>query len=118
MQIETGARKKEELKGKGWGQSSSIVTNHTAVILPAGTKLKPIRRKVRYGICRENCKAALYTALADENWDNVLAAPDVQRAVCILEETIHGHMDRCMYAGQSCFCVVTQSAVDDHFLSQ
>ena len=45
----TDARKKEELKGKGWGQSSSIVTDHTAVILPAGTKLKPIRCKVQIG---------------------------------------------------------------------
>ena len=26
----------------------------------------------------------------------MLAAPDVQQAVCVLEEKIHGHMDRCM----------------------
>ena len=74
----------------------SIKTDHTAVILPAGTKLKPIRCKVQIRDCRENRKATLYTALAEENWDNVLAAPDVQQAVCVLEEKIRGHMDRCM----------------------
>ena len=71
----------------------SIKTDHTAVILPAGTKLKPIRCKVQIWDCRENCKATLHTVLAEENWDNVLA---VQQAVCVLEEKIHGHMDRCM----------------------
>ena len=52
--------------------------------------------KVQVRDCRENRKAALYTALVKENWDNVLASPDVQQAVCVLEEKIHGHMDRCM----------------------
>ena len=37
----------------------SIKTDHTAVIHPAGTKLKPIRRKVQIRNCRENRKAAL-----------------------------------------------------------
>ncbi|CAH3015686.1 unnamed protein product [Porites evermanni] len=73
-----------------------IKTDHTAVILLAGTKLKPICCKVLIWDCRENRKAVLYTALAEENWDNVLAAPDVQQAVCVLEEKIHGLMDRCM----------------------
>ena len=58
-----------------------IKTDHTAVILPAGTKLKPICCKVQIWDCRENHKAALYTALVEENWDNMLAAPDVQQAV-------------------------------------
>ena len=73
-----------------------IKTDHTAVILPPGTKLKPIRCKVQIRDCRENHKATLYTSLAEENWDNVLTAPDVQQAVCVLEEKIHGHIDRCM----------------------
>ena len=38
-----------------------------------------------------NCNVG---SLAEENWDNVLAAPDVQQAVCVLEEKIRGHMDR------------------------
>ena len=57
----------------------SIKTDHTAVILPGGTKLKLIRCKVQIRDCRENRKAALYTALAEENWDNVLAASDVNK---------------------------------------
>ena len=72
----------------------SIKTDHTAVILPPGTKLKPIHCEVQIRDCRENHK--LYTALAEESCDNVLAAPDVQQVVCVLEEKIHGHMDRCM----------------------
>lgn len=74
----------------------SIKTDHTAVILLAGTKLKPICCKVQIRDCRENRKATLYTALAEENLDNVLAAPDIQQAFCVLEEKIHGLMDRCM----------------------
>ena len=74
----------------------STKTDHTAVILPAGTKLKPISSKVQIQDCRENRKAMLYTALAEENWDNVLAAPDVQQAVYEFKENIHSHMDRCM----------------------
>ncbi|CAH3180680.1 unnamed protein product, partial [Porites lobata] len=55
---------------------SWLKTDHTAVILLAGTKLKPICCKVLIWDCRENRKAVLCTALA-ENWDNVLAAPYV-----------------------------------------
>ena len=69
----------------------SIKTDHTAVILVAGTKLKPICSKVLIWDCRENRKAVLYTALAEENWDNVLTAPYVQQVVCLLEGKIHGH---------------------------
>ena len=70
------------------------IVDHTGVILPNGTKLKPICCKIQILDCRENRKAALYTALAEENWDNVLAAPDVQQAICVLEEKTHVHMDR------------------------
>lgn len=71
----------------------SIKTDHTAVILLAGTKLKPICCKVLIWDCRENRKAVLYTALAEENWDNVLDAPYVQQVVCLLEGKIHGHVE-------------------------
>ena len=72
----------------------SIKTDHTAVILLGGTKLKPICYKVLIWDCRENRKALLYTALAEENWDNVLAAPYVQQVVCLLEGKIHGHLGK------------------------
>ena len=82
----------------------SIKTDHTAVILPAGAKLKFIRCKVQIRDCRENRKATLHTALAEENWDSVLADPDVQQ-----DSRSYGQM----YAGQKCIYVVTRSAVDD-----
>ena len=91
----------------------SIKTDHTTVILPPGTRLKPIHCKVQIRDCRENCKATLYTALAEENWDNVLAAPDVQQAVCVLEEKIHCHMDRCILVRTVSFYVITPSTMDD-----
>ena len=34
--------------------------------------------------------------LTEENWENVITAPDVQQVVCVLEEKIYGHVDRCM----------------------
>ena len=71
-------------------------TDHTAVVFPAGTKLKPICCKVQIQHCRENHKAALYNEMVEENWDEVLAAPGVQQAVCVLEEKIHGNTNRCM----------------------
>ena len=85
----------------------SIKTDHTAVILPASTKLKPICWKVQIQDCIENRKAILHSALVEENWNNVLAAPDVQQALCLVEEKIHGHMDKQVYAGQNCIYIVT-----------
>ena len=46
----------------------SIKTYHTAVILPAGTKLKPIRHNVRIRDCRRHRKEGLYLKLVSENW--------------------------------------------------
>ena len=46
----------------------SIKTDHTAVILPAGTKLKPIRHNVRIRDCRRHRKEGLYLKLVSENW--------------------------------------------------
>ena len=45
----------------------SIKTDHTAVILPAGTKLKPIRQNVRIRDCRKHCKEGLYLKLVSKN---------------------------------------------------
>ena len=78
-----------------------IKTDRTAVILLAGTKLKPICCKVLIWDCRENRKAVLYTALAEENWDNVLDAPYVQQVVCLLEGKIHGHVEGSRKIGES-----------------
>ena len=74
----------------------SIKTDHTAVILPAGTKLKPIRQNVRIRDCRKHRKEGLYLKLVSENWDSVLNLNDVEEAVNNLEAKINHHMDECM----------------------
>ena len=84
------------LFGKCAPFSISIKTDHTAVILPAGSKLKPVRQKVCIWDCRKHQKEALYLELAGETWDSVLEANDVEEAVINLETLIHRHMDRCM----------------------
>ena len=85
-----------DLFGKCAPFSISIKTDHTAVILPAGSKLKPVRQKVRIRDCRKHRKGALYLELAGETWDSVLETNDVEEAVNNLETLIHSHMDRCM----------------------
>ena len=73
-------------------------TDHTAVILPVGTKLKPIRQSVRIRDCRRHLKLkeGLYLKLVSENWDSVLNLNDVEEAVNNLEAKIKYHMDECM----------------------
>ena len=66
----------------------SIKTDHAAVILPAGTKLKPIRQNVRIRDCRRHGKEGLYLKLVSENWDSVLNLNDVGEAVNNLEAKI------------------------------
>ena len=85
-----------DLFGKCVPYNISIKTDHTAVILPAGTKLKPVRTNVRIRDCRKHRKNHLYRALADESWDDILNSSDVNLAVYNLERTIQMHMDRCM----------------------
>ena len=54
-----------------------IKADHTGVILPAGTKLRPIRRKVKVRDCRKHRKEDLYDlyiVLAGKDWDDVLEA--------------------------------------------
>ncbi|CAB3991556.1 Hypothetical predicted protein [Paramuricea clavata] len=85
-----------DLFGESFPFQTSIKTDHIAVVLPAGTKLKPIRRKVQIRDCRKHRKAALYNSMATETWDNVIDSSDVQQAVLFLECKILSHMDNCM----------------------
>ena len=57
----------------------SIKTDHTAVILPAGTKLKPIRQNIRIRDCRRHHKEGLPKTSKCQNWDNVLNLMSVCR---------------------------------------
>ena len=69
-----------DLFGKCAPFSISIKTDHTAVILPAGSKLKPVRQKVRIRDCRKHRKEALYLELAGETWDSVLETNHYQKS--------------------------------------
>ena len=56
-----------DMFGKCIPYNISIKTDHMAVILPAGIKLKPSRTKVHIRDCRKHWKNYLYQALADES---------------------------------------------------
>ena len=74
----------------------SIKTDHTAVISPVGSKLNPVRQKIRIRDRRKHRKESLYLELAGETWDCVLGTNDLDEAVNNLETLIHRHMDKCM----------------------
>lgn len=73
-----------------------IKTDDKGVILPAGIKLPPIRRKVQFHDQRENRKMDLYLALARQNWAEVLESTDVEHAVHELEKIIYSNLSECM----------------------
>ncbi len=73
-----------------------IKTDHLGVILPAGLKLKPIRRKVLVRDRREHRKQAFYRALENENWDQVMCNDNPDHVVERLEAIILGHLNYCV----------------------
>ena len=85
-----------DLFGKCFPINMLTKTDHKGVILPAGIKLPPIRRKVQFRDQRENHKMDLYLALARENWTEVLESTDVDHAVKELEKIIHSNLNECM----------------------
>ena len=85
-----------DLFGKCAPFSIPIKTDHTAVFLPAGSKLKPVRQKIRIRDCRKHRKEALYLELVGATWDSVLGTNDPDEAVNNSETLIHRHMDKCM----------------------
>lgn len=70
--------------------------DHTVVILPAGSKLKPVCQKNRIWDCRRHRKEALYLELVRKTWDSVLEKNDVDEAVNNFKTIIHRYMDKCM----------------------
>ena len=85
-----------DLFGKCAPFSISIKKDHRTVILPAGSKIKPVRQKIRIRDCRKHRKEELYLELAGETWDSVLGTNDVDEDVNNLETLIHRHMDKYM----------------------
>ena len=73
-----------------------IKTDHFGVILSAVRKLKPMRRKFLFRDCRKHRKDALYRALAEQDWEAVLKATNVDEAVDYLSNKILDLMNICM----------------------
>ena len=71
-------------------------TDHKGFVIPAGTKLKPLRRKIQLRDCREHRKQAFYRDLASQDWSELLAAENVDIAVNFMEDKIKKLMDKCM----------------------
>ena len=63
---------RSDLFGKCIPYNITTKTDHMGVILPPGTKLKPIRRNVQIRDCRKHRKEDFYKALAGETWHAVL----------------------------------------------
>ena len=63
-----------------------IKTDHQGVILPVGTKLKPVRRKVEIRDTRKHRKEALYLAWNAEDWSELLSGNDVNCLVNNMEK--------------------------------
>ena len=66
------------------------------MVLPAGTKLRPVRWKVKIRDQREHRKQDLYKALAEEDWSKVYQSLGVDQAVSRMEWIILSHLDRWM----------------------
>ena len=66
------------------------------MILSAGMKLKPMRRKFLFRDCRKHRKDPLSKALAEQNWEAVQKATNVYEAVDYLSKKILDLMNTCM----------------------
>ena len=82
--------------GQAYSIHMLIKTDHEGFVLPAGLKLKPVRRKVLVRDCREHQKQSFYMALATLDWSDVFNAVDINKAVEVLDEKILAVMDKCM----------------------
>ena len=72
-----------------------IKTDHKGVVLPAGTKLKPIRYRRIFRDYRHHRKAEFNEALEKVDWSPVLEATDVNTSVNNFQDIIHNLMNKC-----------------------
>ena len=84
---------REDLFNKCHPIQMLMKTDHKGVIMPAGSKLKPIRQKVQIRDVREHRKRNFYIALNSGDWDDVFTSTDVNCAVNTLENKIINLMD-------------------------
>ncbi|CAB3986806.1 Hypothetical predicted protein [Paramuricea clavata] len=73
-----------------------IKTDHLGIIVPQGTKLKPIRVKCTIKDKRTHRMLALKNALQQQKWSKVLDSDDVNEAANILHTTINSLLDSCL----------------------
>ena len=66
------------------------------MVLPAGTKLRPVQRKVKIRDLIEHRKQDIYKALAEEDWSEVYQSLDVDQAVSRMEQIILSHLEKWM----------------------
>lgn len=85
-----------DLFGSPYSIHMLIKTDHQGVILPAGTKLKPVRCKVQIRDTRKHQKEELYLAFNAEDWSEVLSGNNVDYVVDNMEKKIRTLMDKCM----------------------
>ena len=85
-----------DLFGSPYSIHKLIKSNHQGVILLAGTKLKPLHRKVQILDTRKHRKEVLYLALNVEDWSEVLSGNNVDCVVNNMEKKIRTLMDKCM----------------------
>ena len=70
-------------------------TDHLGIIVPPGTKLKPIRVKCTIRDRRTHRMIVLKNALQQQDWSKVLDSDDVNEAANILHTTINYLLDSC-----------------------
>ena len=85
-----------DLFGSPYSIHMLIKTDHEGVILPAGTKLKPVRRKIQIRDTRKHRKEALYLALNVEDWSEVLSGNNADCVVNNMQKKIRTLMDKCV----------------------
>ena len=85
-----------DLFGSPYSIHMLIKTDLQGVILPAGTKPRPVRRKVQIRDTRKHRKEALYLALNAEDWREVLLGNNIDCVVNNMEKKIRTLMDKCM----------------------
>ena len=64
MELDNCLTNRADLLGQAYSVHMLIKTDHEGFVLPAGLKLKPVRRKVLVRDCREHRKQSFYMTLA------------------------------------------------------
>ena len=86
-------------------------TDHKGVILPPGTKLKPLRYKVQPRDCSEHCRANLYFELEEVDWGFVVEANNIEDTEKSQDK--NSGTCECVYACKNSKNVIMRSFLDE-----